>query len=368
MTSTHRLRLRSAILAPLLLLSDAAIGNETDVAPGPDQASTAIATAEADYRVVAKEYRLDGIVEAINRTTVSAQTSGQVEAILYDVDDFVEKGDVIARLRDTEHRARLAQAAAELKSASAQLEQARDDYSRTEGLYQQQNVSESAMDQAEADLESAKARLDSAQANLEQAQEQLEYTQIRAPYSGIVTRRHVELGEVASPGSAVMSGISLEELRVIIDVPQSAIPAVRERGEIKIYLPNGEVTEPSRITVFPFADLGSNTFKVRADLEANTEGLFPGMFVKTAIITGDKEELTIPSAAVVYRSEVTGAYVVSDDGRIRLRKIRTGSSLDGEIVVLSGLSPGERVALDPIAAGVALKRQADANRQERQDG
>ena len=375
MSSNLRLRLRLAgfsrllflalFLPQFLLLPSAAISADAETEA---EAATHIATAEASYRVVPKEYRLDGVVEAINRTTVSAQTSGQVEEIFYDVDDFVEKGEVIVRLRDTEHRARLAQAAADLRSASAQLEQAREEHQRIKGLYQQNNVSESALDQATADLESAEARLESAQANLEQAQEQLEYTQIRAPYSGIVIRRHVELGEVASPGSPVMSGISLEQLRVIIDVPQSAIPAVREHGEINIYLPDGEVTEPSRITVFPFADLGSNTFKVRADLEGQIEGLFPGMFVKTGIVTGDKEELTIPSAAVVYRSEVTGAYVVSEDGRIRLRQIRTGSSIDDEIVVLSGLSAGERVALDPIAAGVALKRQAQANREDRQDG
>ena len=305
MTSPPRLRPRLAILA-LLLLSNAAISNVAYADPSPNQAATILGTAEAHYRIVPKEYRLDGVVEAINRTTVSAQTSGQVEEILYDVDDFVEKGEVIARLRDTEHRARLAQAAADLRSASAQLEQARDDHARIEGLYQQKNVSESTMDQAEADLESAAARLESAQANLEQAQEQLEYTQIRAPYSGIVTRRHVELGEVASPGSPVMSGISLEKLRVIIDVPQSVIPAVRQLGEIKVYLPNGDVVRPERITVFPFADLGSNTFKVRADLAADTQGLFPGMFVKTSITTGKKEQLTVPKAAVVYRSEVTG--------------------------------------------------------------
>ncbi|MFP4279646.1 MAG: efflux RND transporter periplasmic adaptor subunit [Halochromatium sp.] len=371
MPSTPRLR-QLAILAPLLCAhaasGNAADADAADADPSQDPARASIATAEVGYRVVPKEYRLDGVVEAINRTTVSAQTSGQVDEILYDVDDFVEKGEVIVRLRATEHRARLAQAAADLRSASAQLEQAREEHQRIKGLYQKQNVSESRMDQAEADLESAEARLESAQANLEQAQEQLEYTQIRAPYSGIVIRRHVERGEVANPGSPVMSGISLEELRVSIDVPQSAIPAVRERGEIRVYLPDGEITEPSRITVFPFADLGSNTFKVRADLEGRIEGLFPGMFVKTGIVTGEKQELTIPRAAVVYRSEVTGAYVVSENGRIRLRHIRTGSSIDDEIVVLSGLSAGERVALDPIAAGLALKRQAEANRQDRQDG
>ena len=319
-----------------------------------------LAQAEVRYRTVPREYRLDGIVEAINRTTVSAQTQGQVEKIFYDVDDFVNKGDVLAQLRDTEHRTRVAQAAAELKSSTAQLQQARDEFGRVEGLYKKKNVSDSTMDQAKADLTSAQARLDAAQAGLQQAQEQLQYTQIRAPYSGIVTQRHVEVGEVASPGQAIMSGISLEALRVIVDVPQSVIPAVRELGEIHVYLPDGEVAKPGRITVFPFADLGSNTFKVRVDLTERTEGLFPGMFVKTGIVTGKKDELAVPKAAVVYRSEVTGVYVLGDDGDIRLRQIRVGRALGDDLVVLSGLTEGEHVALDPIAAGVALKARAKA--------
>ncbi len=107
------------------------------------------------------------------------------------------------------------------------------------GLYDKKNVSDSAMDQATADLASAQAALDAATARLEQAQEQLEYTEIRAPYSGIVTHRHVQVGEMASPGQPVMSGISLDELRVIVDVPQSVIPAVRGGGSARIYLPDG---------------------------------------------------------------------------------------------------------------------------------
>jgi RND family efflux transporter MFP subunit len=346
----------AAALALLLMLTAAKAADDVvETNTQPD-----LAEAQARYQTVPREYRLDGVVEAINRTTVSAQTQGQVEEIFYDVDDFVNKGDVLARLRDTEHRTRVAQAAADLKSATAQLKQARDEFGRVEGLYKKKNVSDSAMDKARADLTSAQAHLEAAQAGLHQAQEQLQYTQIRAPYSGIVTQRHVEVGEIASPGQAVMSGISLEELRVIIDVPQSVIPAVRELGEINVYLPNGEVAKPGRITVFPFADLGSNTFKVRVDLTERTEGLFPGMFVKTGIITGKKEELTVPKAAVVYRSEVTGVYVLGEDGDIRLRQIRVGRALGDDLVVLSGLTEGERVALDPIAAGVALKARAQA--------
>ena len=240
MTSTHRLRLRLAILAPLLL-SNAAISNEADAIPAQTKPLRSSPPPRPAIAWCPRNTASTGWSRRSTAPRSPRKPAVRSRRSFYDVDDFVEKGEVIARLRDTEHRARLAQAAADLRSASAQLEQAREEHQRIEGLYQQKNVSESALDQAEADLESAEARLESAQANLEQAQEQLEYTQIRAPYSGIVIRRHVELGEVASPGSPVMSGISLEELRVIIDVPQSAIPAVRERGEINIYLPNGEV-------------------------------------------------------------------------------------------------------------------------------
>jgi RND family efflux transporter MFP subunit len=326
----------------------------------------ALETAAAESRNLPREYRLDGIVEAINRTTVSAQTQGQVEEILYDVDDYVDKNAVLVRLKDTEHRTRVTQAAADLKSATARLQQVKEEHDRVAGLYQKKNVSDSAMDQATANLTSAQAELESATARLEQAQEQLAYTQIRAPYSGIVTHRHVQLGEVASPGAPVMSGISLDELRVIVDVPQSVIPSVRggaKRGALaRVYLPDGQTIETSKITVFPFADLGSNTFKVRIDLPAETSGqlraLFPGMFVKTGFVVGEKRELTVPKATVVQRSEVTGVYVITDGEHVHFRQIRLGRMLPDAYVVLAGLVEGERVALDPIAAGALLKTQA----------
>ena len=348
--------------ATLLAFAAAALGA---AAATPD-----LQTATADYRPIPREYRLDGVVEAIRRTTVSAQTQGQVEEIYYDVDDYVEQGAIIAQLRDTEHQARVAQAAAELKSATAQLERARDEYERIEGLFAKKNVSESEMDRATAELKAAQAALESATAQLEQAREQLEYTQIRAPYSGIVTHRHVEVGEIARPGEPVMSGISLEELRVIVDVPQSLIPAVRAGNEVHIYVPGGEVLSASEVTIFPFADLGSNTFTVRLRLPEGIRSLFPGMFVKTGFVIGEKEELTIPQEAIVRRSEVTGVYVVGDEGRVRLRQIRAGRVVDGDTVVLSGLMAGERVARDPIAAGIRLKEQARARlrRGGEQDG
>jgi len=317
-----------------------------------------LVTAPAELRKLPREFRLDGTVEAVNHTTVSAQTSGQVQEILYDVDEYVEKGAVLVVLKDTEHQSRVNRAVADLTGAVAQRQEAENEYKRTKEVFAKKLVAKSTMDKAESALKSATARFEAAQADLAQAQEQLEYTRIRAPFAGIVTERQVQVGETAQPGQRIMSGISLEQLRVSVDVPQSVVPLVREFGQAQVQYQDGDWVVAQKITVYPIADRGSNTFKVRLWLPEGTAKLFPGMFVKTSFITGIKEDLVVPVQAVVYRSEVTGVYVVEKDGRVRFRHVRAGHrSAGNHVLVLAGLMPGERVALDPIAASVELKRQ-----------
>ena len=112
-----------------------------------------------------------------------------------------------------------------------------------------------------------------------------------------------------------------------------------------------------KITVFPVADQTSNTFKVRLDLPEGIKGLFPGMFVKTSLVTGEKQVLLVPQKSVVQRSELTAVYVITDDGKICFRHVRLGSVHHDSQVVLSGLTVGETVALDPIEAGVVLMQR-----------
>ncbi|RDH89388.1 MAG: efflux transporter periplasmic adaptor subunit [endosymbiont of Seepiophila jonesi] len=321
-------------------------------------ASAELTTVEADFRETPREFRLDGMVEAINQTTVSAQTQGQVQEILFDVDDYVENGQLLITLKDTEQKARLHRAEADLKEALARLQEAKDEYVRTKELSGKNLVSQSQLDKANASLKSARARQDAASAGLVQASEQLEYTKIRAPYSGIVTHRLIEVGEIARPGQKLMSGTSLDQLRVLVDVPQSLIPIIRKTGKARVQQPDNVFVEATKLTIFPFAHHGSNTFKVRVDLPEGIPDLFPGMFVKTAFVTGTKRELVVPVEAVVYRSEVTAVYVVEASGRVRFRHIRAGHrSEDGKMAVIAGLSAGDRVAIDPIAAGALLKQQ-----------
>ena len=316
-----------------------------------------VPVATVQLQTLPREQILDGVVEAVNQSTVSAQTAGRVEEIMVDVNDFVAQGSPIIRIRNIEQRAGLDQAQAALREAQARFVEAQADYNRIRSIYEKRLVAKTQMDAATATFDAAKARLEAAQAGVAQAKESLGYTTINAPYSGIVLERHVQLGETVQPGKPLMTGFSLDELRVVANVPQRLIEMVRQHHQARVLPPNGGNSITAvKLTFFPYADPQSNVFKVRVDLPPKTAGLYPGMFVKTAFQVGEDQRLIAPRQALAQRGEVSVVYVVKD-GKISLRQVRPGQ-IEGETVeILAGLEPGETVALDPIKAGVYLKDQ-----------
>lgn len=310
--------------------------------------------APAEQRTASREAVLDGVVEAVNRSTVSAQTSGRVQEILVDVNDEVAQGATIVRLRDAEQRAGLEQAEAALREARARFEEAQTEYNRVRNIYARKLVAKAELDTAAAALAAARARLEGARAAVDQAREQLDNTVVKAPYGGIVLERHVQLGEAVQPGTPLMTGFSLEDLRVVANVPQRLINPVRRHAQARVLLADGTGVAAAGLVFFPYADPASNVFKVRVNLPKGVQGLYPGMFVKTAFTVGEETRLTVPAAAVVRRGEVTAVYVV-DGERVALRQIRAGRAEADRVEVLAGLEAGESVALDPVAAGVYLK-------------
>jgi RND family efflux transporter MFP subunit len=317
-------------------------------------------TTSAVYQTMHREQLFDGVVEAVKQTTISAQTTGRIMEVLYDVDDFVKKNEVVVKLRDNDQRAQVDRAQANLTEAKAHFQEAESEYKRISKLLDKKLVSTSQFDKAKSETEASQARLEAAKAALALANEQLGHTLVRAPYSGIVTQRHVEVGEIAQVGQRVMSGLSLESLRVKVPVPQSLINTVRLIGRARVYVKDaqGEAIQAKRLTFFPYADVQTNTFQVRVELPQGVQGLFPGMFVKVGFITGEKRRLVVPTEALVYRSEVTGVYTVDATGKVALRHVRPGRlAKNGMIEILAGLSEGESVALEPIKAGAFLKEQ-----------
>lgn len=329
---------------------------------GGTQASE-LETQSARLERIPEEQRFEAVIEAVNRATVSAQTSGRIEEILFDVDDYVERGAVLLKFRATEQEARQQQAQAGLEEVQARLREAQTEQARIASIYAKKLVAKAAMDKANADLKATQARNESAMARLAETREQLEHAIVRSPYAGIVVERHVELGETATPGQPLMTGISLEALRAVVAVPQRYISRVRELSTATVYVDGLAPIASDNITVFPYADPNAHSFRVRVNLTSGNKGLYPGMLVKVGFATGNVEQLLIPTQALVQRSEVTAVYVVGPDGRVQFRQVRAGRSLaNGQTPILSGLVAGESVALDPIQAGGVLKQQdADAD-------
>jgi RND family efflux transporter MFP subunit len=216
-------------------------------------------------------------------------------------------------------------------------------------MFEKQLVAKAAIDEASANRDAAVAHLAAARAAVESAREGVSYTEIRAPYAGIVTRRDVQLGETVAPGTPLMSGLSLRFLRVTVDVPQSIVEQVRRIRKAAVYI-EGRRIEATKLTVFPEAAAASNTFRARLELPENATDLYPGMFVKVAFVIGDAKRLLVPAEAVVDRGDVTAVYVIDATGRTSLRQIRPGHRFDGKLEVLAGISAGERIATDPLAA------------------
>lgn len=310
------------------------------------------------------ERRWDGVVEAVQQSTLSAQTAARVASVAVDVNDRVEAGQVLLRLSAVEQQAGARSAQAQLRAAQAQASEAEANYRRYAELAPQQYVSKTQLEQARAARDSAIAARDAARAVLAQASQQSDYTVLRAPYAGVVARRHVEPGEAVQPGQPLIDVIAPGALRVELQLPEREAEAIRAAGSAELLLDDGRRVPAGRVTVYPYADAGSHSTTVRVEL-IETQGLKPGdsarLVFASAPVSGQKNAgmVRIPQSALLTRSEITAVYVVAD-GRLQLRQLRLGERSGDQVQVLAGLKPGDVVAADPLAAVQALATQRSA--------
>ena len=333
------LRGSAAIALPLIMITSLLFSPVTQAADEKNNWAIAKNVQIDEERV------LDAVVEAVHQATISAQTSGRVVKLNADVDDAVNKGDILIQFRNKEQMA-------SYNVAKATFDEAQSEFKRIEDIYSKKLVSKTALDKASARFKSAKARLD-------QANEAVENTIVRAPYSGIVVKRHIELGELAKPGQALMTGLSLEALRANVALPQDLVHVVRKQKKATAILKDGQRLPIGKITVSPYADTKNHTFHMRAELPKGDYAIYPGMFIKVAIVSGIKQSLLVPASAIAKRSEVSAVYVLGEDKKLSFRQVRVGNYIpaSNSYEILAGLENNEKVMLDPVAAAAQLKLQ-----------
>jgi HlyD family secretion protein len=315
-----------------------------------------------------------GYVTPRRRATVAAKITGRVVEMLVEEGMAVGEGQVLARLDDAEARRRLELARADREVAVAtiaetevNLEDARRTLRRTEELFRQEVVGEQDLDHARAAAEALAARLESlrrevaaAGARVSLAEEDLANCTVRAPFAGIAVSKDAQVGEMVSPVSAgggfTRTGIStivdMQSLEIEVDVNESHIAKVQPGQRVEATLdayPEWKIPAGVR-TIIPTADRQKATVKVRIAFDALDPRILPDMGVKVSFLgepeaeaAGGAARILVPRSALREEGESAVVYVLGRENRLERRAVSTGRENGGEVQVLAGLAPGERV-------------------------
>jgi RND family efflux transporter MFP subunit len=338
---------------------------------------TASVTAIGNGAANASVLDATGYVVARRMATVSSKITGKVREVLIEEGQHVQAGQVLATLdpidADAERdlaAAQLAAARSQTGSVLAQLREAEANASRLAALVQQQLVSKSQYDQAIAQRDSLRAQLSTAQRNAQVAGDQLriashgvDNTIVRAPFAGVVVAKAAQPGEIVSPLSAgggftrtgIGTIVDMESLEVEVDVGEAFIGRVQPKMPVQATLnayPDWKIPGEV-IAIIPTADRGKATVKVRVGLNVRDPRIVPDMGVRVSFLeqarprqAERKAGVLAPASAIVQRDGKDVAFVVADD-KAQLHAVKLGRTLGDDREVLSGLSGGDAVVVDP---------------------
>jgi len=316
----------------------------------PPEAVTTIVASEERW---ASTLTAIGTVAAVRGVTVSADLPGVVDRIAFESGQSIRDGDVLALLDTRQERAQLA-------AAEAQRDLARISFARMQGLLNEHVVSQAEFDRAQADQRQGEARVGEIRATIERKT-------IRAPFSGILGIRKVNLGQYLSGGDALVTLQSLNPIYVNFGVPQQALAQVRVGRSVRVTVENfggAEFTGPIT-AVDSVIDESTRNVQTQATLSNPGAKLRPGMFVQAAVAIGASDAVVaLPASAIQHAPYGDSVFVVADlkddKGRtyrgVRQQFVKLGGTRGDQIGVVSGIKPGEEI----VTSGVFKLRNGAA--------
>ena len=304
--------------------------------PPPEAVTTLVATQEKWPETLS----VIGTVAAVQGVTVSADLPGTVEKILFDSGQPVREGQVLAVLDTSQEQARL-------DAVAAQRELARLTFERLQGLLNERVISRAEFDRANAALRQTDAELAETRAVIQRKT-------IRAPFTGVLGLRQVNLGQYLAGGDALVTLQSLNPIRVNFGVPQQAAGQVPVGRTVRVTAADAAGAEwTGRVTALDSqVDEATRNIQVQSTLANPSGALRPGMFVQTEVVLGPpRTVVALPASAISYAPYGDSVFIVTElkgeDGRpyrgVRQQFVKLGPARGDQVAILTGVNPGDEV-------------------------
>ncbi|MFJ4348482.1 MdtA/MuxA family multidrug efflux RND transporter periplasmic adaptor subunit [Pseudomonas sp. NPDC089401] len=302
-------------------------------------------------------YKALGTVTATNTVNVRSRVAGELVKIHFKEGQQVKAGDLLAEIDPRAYRIALQQAEGTLAQNQAQLKNAQVDLARYKGLFAQDSIAKQTLDTAEAQVGQFQGLVKTNQAQVNDARLNLDFTQIRAPISGRVGLRQLDLGNLvaANDTTALVVITQTEPISVAFTLPETELSTVLERYRsgaslaVEAWDRSDSKLQSSGVlgSIDNQIDTTTGTLKFKGRFENKDQALFPNQFVNVHLLADTlKQVVMAPAAAVQFGNDGTFAYVVNAQNTVNIRKLKVGASDGQNSVILEGLKAGERLVLE----------------------
>jgi len=307
-----------------------------------------VMVATSEQRDVVDRIRATGQLTAKAEATIAAQVKGQVTEIRVHEGEALESGAVLLVIDPGRRELEVTNAQAKLAEAQAELAVAKRNYQRTKRLSKGNVASEARLDEDRTRQSLARSVATGAEARLGLARRALEDSTVRAPFSGLIARRHVSVGEYLSIGSALFDLVALDPIEVEFTLAEIDSSKVAIGHPVKIRIaPYPDETFLATVSMIsPTIDPRTRTLRVKAELP-NPEGrIRPGLFAHVDLGVSERQGvIVVPDDAIVQRADGAVIFRLNDSGRVERVLVETGVNLEGWVEISSGLSPGDVVVV-----------------------
>jgi RND family efflux transporter MFP subunit len=314
---------------------------------GASVQATVISVEKATLPVVATA---PGNVIAEQQAMIASRLMGFLREIYVEEGQHVTAGQKLFAVDPTDIQGQVAMAKAGLTQAQAALADAKNDYERFGALYKEEAIPKMQWDKIRLQYQMTEQQVGMARAAYETAASQMRYATVTAPFAGVITQKMAHAGAMAAPGQPVLTLENIDKLQVQTSVSDDVYSQLKLGTEVALSAEGQKAGIVGKVAnLVPAADPMTHSHLVKIDLPKNS-GLRSGSFVQVAFNLGQREGVRLPEAAILNRAGITGVFVVDAQGIAKYRMVRTGTAEAGQVEILAGLNPGEKVVSTSAAA------------------